>query len=206
MGDIVIGDKNVLGNNSRIIKIDMKNYFGSDFNKDEGVPGSNIVETEEAEYEEVKDSQQKETDKDIKGGEEKLNYTSPTIALKRMLEGDWFDKVSTNKGLYIKEWRTKLVADLMTSEHGTYIARLWEHKDKRATIKGQLIGTLVEAGVLNKNKSAVARAYLGISDNTRDVDEKKEANTFGKYIGQGDKEPYADWVKDYVEKTPQKKN
>ncbi len=160
---------------------------------------------DEADYEEVKDSQRKETDKDIKGGDEKLNYTSPTIALQRMLEGDWFDKVSNNKGLYNKEWRTKLVAELMASEHRAYIARLWEHKDKRSTIKGQLIGTLVGAGVLSSNKSAVARAYLGISDNTRDADEKKEVNTFGKYIGQGNKEPYADWVKDYVMKTPKKK-
>ena len=97
------------------------------------------------------------------------------------------------------------MAELMASERGAYIARLWEHKDKRSTIRGQLIGTLVGAGVLSSNKSAVARAYLGFSDNTRDADEKKEANTFGKYIGQGNKEPYADWVKDYVAKTPQKK-
>ena len=53
MGDIIIGDKNVLGNNSRIIKIEMKNYFGSDSNKDENNPDSDIRETEEAEYEEV---------------------------------------------------------------------------------------------------------------------------------------------------------
>jgi hypothetical protein len=159
---------------------------------------------DEAEFEEVKDDQQKEPVKDKEGSEEKLNYKSPTIALQRMLELDWFDKVSTNKGLYSKEWRSKLVADLMASEHRAYIARLWGHEDKRLTIKGQLIGTLVGAGVLSKNKSAVARAYLGISDNTRDADEKKMVNTFGKYIGQWEKEPYAKWVKDYVDKTPKK--
>ena len=49
------------------------------------------------------------------------------------------------------------------------------------------------------------RAYLGFSDNTRDADEKKEVNTFGTYIGRGKKEPYADWVKDYVDKMSQKK-
>jgi hypothetical protein len=160
---------------------------------------------DEADYEEVKDGQRKVTDKDKKDSDEKLNYTSPTIALQRMLEGDWFDKVSTDKGLYNKEWRSKLVAELMASEHGAYIARLWEHKDKRSTIRGQLIGTLVGAGVLKSNKAAIARAFLGISDKTRDDDEKREVNTFGKYIGQGNKEPYADWVKDYVAKTPQKK-
>ena len=159
---------------------------------------------EEADYEEVKADKQKSNDKVDGVKDKKLNYKSPTIVLQRMLEGDWFDKNSTNKKLYNKEWRTKLVSDLMASSHGAYIATLWEHEDKRASIKGKLIGTLVGAGVLSKNKSAVARAYLGISDNTRDADEKKEVNTFGKYIGQWEKEPYAKWVKDYVDKTPKK--
>lgn len=158
----------------------------------------------EADYEEVKDTQRNETDNDKSGGEEKLKYKTPTIVLQRMLEGEWFDKVSTNKGLYSKEWRSKLVAALMASEHRTYIARLWGHKDKRLTIRGRFVGTLVGAGVLSKNKSAVARAYLGFNDNTRDKDEKKDVNTFGKYIGQGNKEPYADWVKDYVGKSARK--
>jgi len=47
--------------------------------------------------------------------------------------------------------------------------------------------------------------FLGISDKTRDDDEKREVNTFGTYIGRGKKEPYADWVKDYVDKMSQKK-
>jgi hypothetical protein len=160
---------------------------------------------EEADYEEVKADKQKSNDKVDGVKDKKLNYKSPTIVLQRMLEGDWFDKNSTNKKLYNKEWRTKLVSDLMASSHGAYIATLWEHKDKRASIKGKLIGTLVWAGVLKSNKAAIARAFLGISDNTRDADEKKEVNTFGTYIGRGKKEPYADWVKDYVDKMSQKK-
>ena len=158
---------------------------------------------EEGEFEEVKDGQQYEKDNGKKGGDEKLNYASPTIPLQRMLEGDWFDKVSTNKALYKMEWRSKLVTDLMASEHGAHIARLWVNERKRLTIKGQFIGTLVGAGVLIENKSAVARAYLGISENTRDVDEKKEVNTFGNYIGQWKEVPYAGWVKDYVDKPSQ---
>ena len=159
---------------------------------------------DEAEFEEVKDTQRNETDNDKEDGEEKLNYKTPTIVLQRMMEGEWFDKVSTNKGLYSKEWRSKLVAALMASGHGAYIARLWGHEDKRLTIRGRFVGTLVGAGVLSKNKSAVARAYLGFNDNTRDKDEKKDVNTFGKYIGQWKKEPYADWVKDYVGKSTRK--
>ena len=160
---------------------------------------------DEADYEEVKADKQKSNDKVDGVKDKKLNYKSPTIVLQRMLEGDWFDKNSTNKKLYNKEWGTKLVSDLMASSHGAYIATLWEHEDKRASIKGKLIGTLVGAGVLKSNKAAIARAFLGISDKTRDDDEKREVNTFGTYIGRGKKEPYADWVKDYVDKMSQKK-
>jgi hypothetical protein len=160
---------------------------------------------EEADYEEVKADKQKSNDKVDGVKDKKLNYKSPTIVLQRMLEGDWFDKNSTNKKLYNKEWRTKLVADLMVSKHGAYIAKLWEHDGKRPKIKANLIGTLVGAGVLTTNKSAIARTFLGISDKTRDEDEKREVNTFGTYIGRGKKEPYADWVKDYVDKMSQKK-
>ena len=160
---------------------------------------------EAADYEELKAGQQKERGNADDAKDKKLNYQSPTIVLQRMLEGDWFDKVSTNKKLYNKEWRTKLVSDLMASEHRTYIATLWEHADKRLTIKGRLIGTLVGAGVLKTNNAAIARAFLGFSDNTRDEDEKREVNTFGKYIGEWKKEPYANWVKEYVDKTSQKK-
>lgn len=53
MGDIVNGDKIIFGNNSRMIKIEMKNYFGSDPRRDDDIPKSGVVETEEAEYEEV---------------------------------------------------------------------------------------------------------------------------------------------------------
>ena len=57
MGDIVFGDKNIFGDGSRMINIQMKNYFGSDSNKDEEVQDSNIVNAEDAEIvEEVKSS------------------------------------------------------------------------------------------------------------------------------------------------------
>lgn len=56
MGDIVNGDKIVFGNNSRMIKIEMKNYFGTDSNKDESTPDSGFVETEDTEFEEVRET------------------------------------------------------------------------------------------------------------------------------------------------------
>lgn len=57
MGDIVNGDKIVFGNNSRMIKIEMKNYFVSDTEKDdEKTDFSRGSDAEDAEViEEVKD-------------------------------------------------------------------------------------------------------------------------------------------------------
>lgn len=130
--------------------------------------------------------------------EKELNYAAPTIVLQRMLEDEWFDRSCTNKALYHKDWRRQLVADLMASQHGERIAELWEHRDKRQIIKGKFLGTLVEAGVLEGSKLAIAREFLGINKNTRDRDEKKEASTFANYMGQGIGEPYLDWIKDYV--------
>lgn len=57
MGDIINGNKYEFGDNSQMINIQMKNYFGSDSNKDEEVQDSNIVNAEDAEIvEEVKSS------------------------------------------------------------------------------------------------------------------------------------------------------
>ena len=57
MGDFIYGNKFEFGDGSRMINIQMKNYFGSDSNKDEEVQDSNIVNAEDAEIvEEVKSS------------------------------------------------------------------------------------------------------------------------------------------------------
>jgi hypothetical protein len=203
MGDIVIGDKNVLGNNSRMIKIEMKNFFGCNLKEGEGgSDDSRMAEAEEAEFEEVKT-----VESPTQSGEksEQLNLFAPCKNLQDLLLKDWFDKVSTNKVLYSKEWRTKLVADLMASEHGEYIARLWENQRKRNKIKGQFIGALKEAGVVKGADTLIARAVLGFADYSRDMEEKKEVNTLGKSIGEGKKEPYADWIKEYVGKTQRKR-
>lgn len=131
----------------------------------------------------------------------KLNITSPRIVLQQLLQQDWFDNVCVDIKQYNKEWRDILVSNLMASEYGVYIARLWEHQDKIQTIKAKFIGTLILAGVLKNNKLAASRAILGIDKNTRDKDEKKEANTFAKYMGQGKSEPYVEWIIDYVAKS-----
>ena len=146
---------------------------------------------------EVKDDLQ-EQPKTKEDSPKQLKLTTPRIVLQRMLEGEWFDKVSANKDTYNKVWRNGLIADLMASEHGAYIAELWTHRDKILSIKGRLVGTLAKSGALKGSNLAIARCFLGIDKNTRDEDEKKEASTFAKYMGQWQKEPYADWIIQYV--------
>ena len=140
----------------------------------------------------------------VSDNDDGLNYETPRIVLQKMLLEEWFSKVCVNSKLYTTRWRKELVDNLMASEHGKYIASQWEHKDKIQTIKGKFIGTLILAGVLDTNKLSVARDILGISPNTRNEDEKKEASTLANYMGQGKKEPYLDWIKDYVERTTSK--
>ena len=161
------------------------------------VGGKPVDVESDVDCEEVKDDTQ-EQPKAKEDSPKQLNLTTPRIVLQRMLEGEWFDKVSANKDIYNKVWRNGLIADLMASEHGAYVAELWTHKDKILSIKGRLVGTLAKAGVLKGSNLAIARCFRDIDKNTRDEDEKKEASTFAKYMGQWQKEPYADWIIQYV--------
>ena len=56
MGDIVNGDKIVLGNNSRMIKIEIKNNFGPNSEGNNTPQDSGVTDAEEAEFEEVVDA------------------------------------------------------------------------------------------------------------------------------------------------------
>ena len=184
------------------------NVFGN-INVDKGEQAQTITDSDDeyAEYTEV--DVESENEKDVMNAsnqkeekaEKKLNYFSPRKILQELLQQDWFDNVCVDIKQYNKEWRDKLVSNLMASEYGVYIARLWEHQDKIQTIKAKFIGTLILAGVLKNNKLAASRAILGIDKNSRDKDEKKEANTFANYMGQGKSEPYVEWITDYVAKS-----
>ena len=174
------------------------NVFG-DVNIGESYNSSNN-DVVEAVYEEIKENVAEQSEP-VK---EELNYATPCIVLQKMLQGEWFEKICIDKAIFKVGWRNKLVSDLMASEYGAYIAKLWAHKEKILTIKGKFVGTLVLAGVLKGSNLAIARTFLGIDKNMRDKDEKTEASTFANYMGQGKSEPYSDWIIDYVGKTPQK--
>ncbi len=129
-----------------------------------------------------------------------LNYFAPRMILQKMLQGEWFSHVCTRASEYNDVWTDKFVADLMESEHGEYLARKWDNKDQRLMTKGHVAGLLSEAGVIKGSNLAIARAYLGVSAKSRDKDKVREVNTFAKYMGNGKREPYADWVLGYVGK------
>ena len=129
-----------------------------------------------------------------------LNYFAPKKILQKMLQGEWFALVCTRVSEYNTVWTDKFVADLMESEHGEYLAQKWDNKDQRLMIKGHVAGLLSDAGVIKGSNLAIARAYLGVSAKSRDKDKIREVTTFAKYMGNGKREPYADWVIGYVGK------
>ena len=127
--------------------------------------------------------------------DDSLNYFAPKRNLQAMLTQEWFDRMCIDKKRYAREWRETFVSNLMASEHGEYIARKWADHKQILMIRAHVVGALEAAGVLKGSNLALARAYL-------DKDEKdlsSEVKTFGKYIGESRREPYIDWVADYVE-------
>ncbi len=129
-----------------------------------------------------------------------LNYFAPKKNLQKMLQGEWFVQVCACANEYNNVWTDKFIADLMDSEHGEYLALKWSSRDQRLMIKGHVTGLLSEAGVIKGSNLAVARAYLGVSAKSRDKDRIREVTTFAKYMGNGRREPYADWIMAYVGK------
>lgn len=135
-----------------------------------------------------------------------LNYFQPQKHLSALLCGDWYMTCLANS-MFTGKWTNNFVADLLKSEYGDLIATEWAKRgrlDRRDYIRGCVVGLLKDAGVLKGSNLAIARAYLGISENTHDEEQKKKVNTFANYMGKGRKEPYADWVMEYVEKSLRK--
>ena len=141
---------------------------------------------------------------DASGGEEdeepELNFTTPRIVLQNMLKAEKVRPAFNNPKKYNKEWTDQFIASLMASEHGAYIAKKWEETDQRNLLKGYIFGLLAESGVLKGSKLSIARAYLGISEKSKDSKLVKQVNTFASYMSKSrwKNEPYADWVLEYV--------
>lgn len=121
---------------------------------------------------------------------EQLNYFAPTINLQVFLKQEWFSEFRTND-MYNEKWTDGFISALMATEWKEIIARNWAVKggrEKKNQIKGYITGLLKNAGVLKGSYLSIA-AKIGIMDKPR---------SFSKYMGQGNKQPYSDWVKGYV--------
>ena len=119
-----------------------------------------------------------------------LNYFAPTNSLKILLKQNWFEQLRT-KEEYDEQWTDGFVSSLMSSEWKDNIARDWFEGGKRRKvpqIKGHIVGLLADVGVLKGSYDSIARK-VGIGE---------EPRTFARYMGQGKKQPYADWIRQYV--------
>lgn len=132
------------------------------------------------------------SDNNLSKEKKDLNYFAPKKNLQEMLCGTWFDKVCTDKKTFTTQWREDMIAELMLSDHRHEIAEKWAQADQRTQIKGHVIGALARAGILKGKNLALARTFLNIDENT------KEVKTLAKYMGDSIRANYADWIVDYV--------
>ena len=119
-----------------------------------------------------------------------LNYFAPKKNLQELLKQDWFKEVRANEK-YDEKWTDDFISALMATQWKDNIAQDWAvtgQREKKTQIKGYVIGLLKDNGVLKGKYTEIAQK-VGIID---------ESRTFSKYMGQGKNQPYADWVKGYV--------
>ena len=118
-----------------------------------------------------------------------LNFFAPSKLLKVLLAEGWFSLLTTDEKRFDLVWREQFVEALMHSEWGELIARTWAVADKRLSLKCMIIGTLCDAGVLKGTYNQLSKQL--------DFDGENSA-TLAKYLGMGKRQPYAQWVLEYV--------
>lgn len=136
MGDIVNGDKIVFGNNSRMIKIELKNYYSSNPEEENDNVNSGIVDAEEAEFEEVNEAKNsrhhadirnhlsvKEQNDDVESKEEST-ISSLIEKLKPIFYNNeenvrlFLKEINGMKDKYITDLVNKWVKDKLISDYG----------------------------------------------------------------------------------------
>lgn len=121
-------------------------------------------------------------------------------SLTRLMQQKWFKNLRADKR-FDDAWIGKLVEDLLNSEHSKTLLDIWENQDKRLRLKGNIIGCLKLAGIIEGNNKDIARAVLG--------DDDPKVETFSIYIGEGKNKGVVvkkgtsdksvrDWICDYV--------
>ena len=131
--------------------------------------------------------------------EEELNYFQPTNHLKRLLADDCIsDFVSDNQ--YTGKWLEAFVDALMATEWRDEIARDWSIRgknDKRDLIRGYVVGSLKDAGVLKGSYQKIAETIVG-SEYYKSVNGDKNGKILAIYLGRAKKQSFYDWIKEYV--------
>lgn len=103
----------------------------------------------------------------------------------------WFDKVRTHHR-YTEKWREAFVDALLASEYGWDIAKTWEKKRKRESLKGYVVGCLKDTGVISGTYDGIAKV-MGYGE--------ESYRSFSRYLGRGKNQIFFEWIKDYVEKS-----
>lgn len=134
-------------------------------------------------------AEQAEAAKRLAAGEKELNYFAPTKNLKMLFREEWFGMLTTDEGKYSSKWTDPFVDALMSSEWRELIAQEWDSKERRLMLKCMVIGVLKDAGVLRGSYNSIARLL--------DMDDENPA-TLAKYMGLGKKQPFAEWITQYV--------
>jgi hypothetical protein len=107
----------------------------------------------------------------------------------KMFERDWFERFSSGNQYNLK-WIKRFMNDLLRSEWRDDIADDWYKPDKVLSVKGNIIGCLKKAGLLNGSDLSIASAIIN--------GDERDHKTFAIYMGKGKKMPYCDWICDYV--------
>ena len=110
-------------------------------------------------------------------------------SLTRLMQQDWFKDFRTDKK-YDHAWIEKFVSALLASEHQQELLAIWQDADKRLTLKGNIIGCLNKAGIIDGSDLSIAAAIM--------QGQEKDNKTFASYMGRGRKRPFFDWICGYV--------
>ena len=118
-------------------------------------------------------------------------------SLTRLMQQDWFKEYRTDKK-YDNGWIEKFVSELLASNHRLELLNIWQDADKRLTLKGNVIGCLKMAGVIDGSDLGIATALLNGSE--------RNNKTFATYMGLGKKmchqkeENFCSWICEYVKR------
>jgi hypothetical protein len=141
-----------------------------------------MVQQERKRLLEVESAQQENT-------ENALNYFAPTKNLKVLLTEEWFGMLTADEKRFNAKWIHGFVDALMASKWRDQIATDWAVMDKRLGLKCMMVGMLKDAGVIRGSYNSIAKLL--------DMDGENSA-TLAKYMGMGKKQPFAEWITDYV--------